>query len=110
MQGLCWISTSSCYTIQGVPYCKMLRDQAQTDHFVHQGYISEEGKDPIPFFGKRTDRASAQWKYYAEKDKLRFPLIVNTRNCMNRRGCEEVSNGDTVKLQGYRNRQFIVSR
>lgn len=94
----------------GVPYCMMMRDSAENEVFVQKGLLTSDNGEPRPLFGRRT--SSAAWSYYTTdgNDRYKLPIVIRGRNCMvGSRGCEEVSDGDQVEVQGYSNKSFHVS-
>lgn len=67
--------------------------------------MNDHFKNPLPLYGVRTARTSPDWYYYTHtqtEPPLRVPLIARKRNCLKApRGCDELSDGDTVSVQGY---------
>jgi len=58
----------------------------------------------LPLLGRMMDGARDQWQYYTIADKynsVKLPISNNGRSCMNEYGCQSVSNGDTVYVEGY---------
>lgn len=97
----CWASFDSCVVIDGAPYCRVNRG-SENENFRQVGFVTEEDKDPKPLFGRRVDRSSAEWKYYAVDESVTYPVVMKGRNCLaHRRGCTEIENGDVVHLQGF---------
>ena len=76
--------------------------------FQQVGALFEEdaGKDPriLPLFGEITYPGSRMWRYYTGTDQ--FPTVklgvsYRNRDCMDDTGCEEIYDGQTVKVDGY---------
>lgn len=68
---------------------------------------------PFPLFGVRTGRSSADWYYFTHSHTdppLRLPIVFKERNCQKKtRGCNELSEGDLVEVQGYEGKLFKVT-
>lgn len=114
MEGKCWISADTCIvSSDGIPYCRMLRGSASDERFVRVGFLTESGRDPRPLYGRRTDRASADWRYFmsdGDNNNMQYPVIIKDRNCMtHNRGCPEINEGQQVYVQGFKERGFTAS-
>ena len=70
---------------------------------------SGNGGDPLilPLFGRSLLNGRDKWQYYtiANSNGVAFnaklPISVNGRSCTSEYGCDSVSNGDTVYVEGY---------
>ena len=70
------------------------------------------GKETVlPLLGRMLDGARSNWQYYTMSDKMnsvKLPISKNGRSCTNEYGCDNLSNGDTVYVEGY-NDAFTVT-
>lgn len=70
---------------------------------------SGNGQDPIilPLFGRNLLNGRDKWQYYTIANSggaafnAKLPISVNGRSCTSEYGCDSVSNGDTVYVEGY---------
>lgn len=79
---------------------------------LYKNNISDEDKAPgnntdnnvLPLYGKPTYRGSNKFLYYTETDKLnpvKIPINVDSRDCTDEYGCEELSDGSSVSIPSY---------
>ena len=69
------------------------------------------GTDPLilPLFGRNLLNGRDKWQYYTVANSggvafnAKLPISVNGRSCTSEYGCDSVSNGDTVYVEGYDN-------
>lgn len=57
----------------------------------------------IPLMGRPLFTNRNKWQYYTNSDQLnsmRLPLSRNGKSCTNEYGCDQLSNGDTVYIEG----------
>ena len=67
------------------------------------------GTDPLilPLFGRSLLNGRDKWQYYTMANSggvafnAKLPISVNGRSCTSEYGCDSVSNGDTVFVEGY---------
>jgi hypothetical protein len=67
------------------------------------------GTDPLilPLFGRNLLNGRDKWQYYTVANSggvafnAKLPISVNGRSCTGEYGCDSVSNGDTVYVEGY---------
>lgn len=67
------------------------------------------GTDPLilPLFGRSLLNGRDKWQYYTVANSggvafnAKLPISVNGRSCTSEYGCDSVSNGDTVYVEGY---------
>lgn len=69
------------------------------------GRVGDES-DPriLPLYGRPTYAGSHLWNFYTTTDGfhlLRIPVFYKNRNCTAEYGCEEVSDGDYVRVEEY---------
>lgn len=70
---------------------------------------SGNGQDPLilPLFGRNLLNGRDKWQYYTVANSggasfnAKLPVSVNGRSCTSEYGCDGVSNGDTVYVEGY---------
>ena len=79
---------------------------------LYKNNITDEEKAPgnntdnnvLPLYGKPTYRGSNKFLYYTETDKLnpvKIPITVNSKDCTDDMGCDELSNGSSVNIPSY---------
>ena len=67
------------------------------------------GADPLilPLFGRNLLNGRDKWQYYTVANgggvafNAKLPISVNGRSCTGEYGCDSVSNGDIVYVEGY---------
>ena len=63
------------------------------------------GKEMIlPLFGRPLHFGRDKWQYYAMSDKnnnIKLPVSNGGKSCTSEYGCDSISNGDTVYVEGY---------
>lgn len=78
------------------------RVNGASDNSLHDNMI-------LPLFGRRVMNGRDKYQYYTMSNtgsvNTKLPVMVRNRDCIGEYGCDEISNGDTVYVQGY-NRQF----
>ena len=58
----------------------------------------------LPVMGRSIYHNSNKWQYYTMSDKtnaIKLPMSHNGRSCTSEYGCDELSSGDTVYVEGY---------
>lgn len=62
----------------------------------------------LPLMGRRTITTRDKWQYYTVSGggaggnlQAKLPVKVKGRNCSGEYGCQEISNGDEVYVEGY---------
>ena len=58
----------------------------------------------LPLMGKPLYSNRSKWQYYTMTDNnnvVKLPISSNGRSCTDEYGCDELSNGDTVYVEGY---------
>lgn len=61
----------------------------------------------LPLLGRPLFTNRDKWQYYTMSDQnnsVKLPVKRNGRNCMNEYGCDSLSNGDIVFVEGYKQR------
>lgn len=59
----------------------------------------------IPLFGRPLDNGRDKWQYYTMKDgqnMVKLPVSRNGRSCTGEYGCNEIFNGDSLYIEGYK--------
>jgi hypothetical protein len=66
----------------------------------------------LPLMGRRTMAGRDKWQYYTMTTtgnmNTKLPISVNGKSCTSEYGCDQVSNGDSVYVEGY-NDSFRVT-
>ena len=58
----------------------------------------------LPLMGCLVLSKRDKWNFYTMSDSnnmVKLPIIVNGRGCMEEYGCDSLSSGDKVKVEGY---------
>ncbi len=56
----------------------------------------------MPLFGMNINTGRDKWKYYTlTEHNVRLPVSVGGKSCTNDYGCDAVSNGDYIYVEGY---------
>jgi len=63
------------------------------------GYLTCAGRDRLPLFGRVLNRRD-KWTYYTLEQGIKLPIEYNNRLCTQSPGCDELSSGDAVKVEG----------
>ena len=66
---------------------------------------SDGSETILPLFGRPLYNNRNKWQYYASKENnnmIKLPISKNGRSCMNEYGCDELFNGDTLFVEGYK--------
>ena len=76
------------------------------------GYLKSEqsGMVPVmlPLVGRKFTHRDNRWQYFIRVNDVKIPLFYKDRNCEEEVGCEPLTNGAIIKLDGYGNREFTV--
>lgn len=75
------------------------------------GFLSNGKEDILALYGRMIMPNRNKWQYYTESGKfhsVRLPITVGGKNASSEYGCDEVSNGDSVYVEGY-NMPFRVT-
>ena len=77
--------------------------------FSNIGYLYDENNIVLPLYGKQTYCGSITWNYYIldQEHRIKIPLQIEDRDCMEHIGCKELYNDDTVNVKAY-NKNFKV--
>ena len=69
--------------------------------YQQMGVLTTHDGKALPLYGRRTAPRSDYFNYYTRTDTynpVALPVIVKKRDCQDNTGCQEVMNGDQVKL------------
>lgn len=105
---------NDCFIFREGLYCRV---DNPVEQYVRLGVLTNHRLGPLPLYGRRTDPRSPDWYYYTESstDPPQTLPVYNKkgRSCRQKtyysRGCQELSTGDEVTVQGYLDEQFVVS-
>ena len=66
-----------------------------------------DGEMILPLMGRLNQRNRQRWQYYTLANGVgsihnKLPITVRNRSCTSENGCEEISSGDSVYVQGYK--------
>lgn len=88
-----------------------VRTRGGLDQYAQVGVIAtavdDETSSPpriLPLFGRPTYGGSHKWNFYTTTDGyhlLQIPIFYKNRNCTTEYGCDEVSDGDYVRVEEY---------
>jgi hypothetical protein len=66
----------------------------------------------LPIFGRKTMNSRDKWNYYTISNtgpiNTKLPISVRGKSCTNDIGCDEIYNGDTVYVEGYKD-SFVAT-
>jgi hypothetical protein len=66
----------------------------------------------LPLMGTRVSSGRDKWNYFTisntGNNNTRLPISVAGKSCTNEYGCDEIYNGDTVYVEGYKD-TFIAT-
>lgn len=86
-----------------------VRTSGMPTSYAQHGFLSNGKENIIPLYGRNIHRD--KWQYYTMSDKynsIQLPISVRGKNASSEYGCEELTNGDTVYVEGY-NMPFRVT-
>lgn len=69
------------------------------------GIITRNNSETIlPIFGRPLHANRNKWQYYTMtgNNNIKLPLSKNGRNCTDTLGCDELYNGDSIYVEGYK--------
>jgi hypothetical protein len=59
----------------------------------------------VPLMGRQVDTGRSKWQYYSISNSgnlnTKLPIRIRGKNCSGEYGCDEVSDGDEIYVQGY---------
>lgn len=63
------------------------------------GYLTAPERERLPLFGRVLNRRD-KWTYYTLEQGIKLPIEYKNRLCTQSPGCDELSSGDMVKVEG----------
>lgn len=90
--------------VRGMPI--NIRTQGVETNYSQVGILTRiTGSETIlPLMGRRLISGRDTWNYYTMSDKnnmVKLPITFKNKNCTSEYGCDNISNGDTVYVEGY---------
>lgn len=90
--------------VRGMPI--NIRTQGVETNYSQVGILTRiTGSETIlPLMGRRVISGRDTWNYYTMSDKntmVKLPITFKNKNCTSEYGCDSISNGDTVYVEGY---------
>lgn len=90
---------------RGVPI--NVRTRGFDDAYRQVGLLTRlNGKETIlPLMGRPLHTNRNKWQYYTISDQhqgIKLPVSRNGRSCTNEYGCDDLYNGDTIYVEGYK--------
>jgi hypothetical protein len=85
------------YDVAQNPYSPPLQYR-DTDSYRQIGYLKKGRR--LPLFGKYAQVRRDKWYYYTIIDEIKMPITIKKRQCSVAPGCDSVSTGDMVKVEG----------
>ena len=90
---------------RGVPI--NVRTRGFDDAYRQTGLLTRlNGKETIlPLMGRPLHTNRNKWQYYTISDQhqgIKLPVSRNGRSCTNEYGCDDLFNGDTIYVEGYK--------
>ena len=67
--------------------------------FRQLGYLTAPNRERLPLFGRVLNRRD-KWAYYTLEQGIKLPIEVNRRVCTQSPGCDSLSSGDQVHVEG----------
>jgi hypothetical protein len=67
--------------------------------FRQLGYLTAPNRGRLPLFGRVLNRRD-KWAYYTLEQGIKLPIEVNRRICTQSPGCDSLSSGDEVQVEG----------
>ena len=85
------------YDVNQNPYSPPLQYR-DTDAYRQIGYL--KGATRLPLFGKYAHARRDKWYYYTILDQIKMPVTNKKRQCSVAPGCDSVSSGDILQVEG----------
>jgi len=73
--------------------------QYREKEFRQLGYLTAPNRGRLPLFGRVLNRRD-KWAYYTLEQGIKLPIEVNRRICTQSPGCDSLSSGDEVQVEG----------
>jgi hypothetical protein len=100
--------------VDGQPIPVNISTNARNDVYTQVGLLTLMHTHPtpspviLPFMGRALQTARDKWQYYAIGGSIgagmqtKLPVYVNGKICSGEYGCDRIYNGDTVRVEGYK--------
>jgi len=91
--------------VRGVPI--NIQTRATGMDYQQVGILTKSGGSDLilPLFGRKIMTGRDKWQYYAISNtgslNTKLPVSVNGKSCTGEMGCDSISNGDTIYVEGY---------
>ena len=76
-----------------------------SDDMPDDGWEGSETRLILPLMGRRSLTGRDKWQYYTMSNtgvvNTKLPIKIRGRNCSSEYGCDEITDGDMVYVQGY---------
>jgi hypothetical protein len=84
-----------------------LHTSQSREPYTQVGILTSEAREGmiLPLFGRAIHRNRNKWNYYTMADtrnNIKLPVSRNGRSCTQEYGCDEIYNGDSVYVEGYK--------
>jgi hypothetical protein len=87
-----------------------IKTRGYDEEYSQMGILTREngrGDLILPLMGRKGSNARDKYQYYTMTNSAgnihtKLPVSVNGRSCTSDLGCDEISNGDTVYVEGYK--------
>ena len=92
--------------IRGIPI--NMRTRGMNTSYSQVGILTRKGGSEmiLPLMGRRNTTSRDKWQYYTISNSgnlnTKLPIKVKGRSCTSEYGCDEVYDGDTVYVEGYK--------
>jgi hypothetical protein len=73
--------------------------QYREKEFRQLGYLTAPNRGRLPLFGRVLNRRD-KWTYYTLEQGIKLPIEYNKRLCTQSPGCDSLSSGDEVRVEG----------
>lgn len=85
------------------PQLVSIPTRGSPDPYQQMGVITGGDGKVLPLYGRRTAPRSDRFQYYTRTDTynpVALPVTFKKRDCQDQVGCEEVFDGDSIRMQG----------
>jgi len=85
------------------PQLVSIATRGSPDPYQQMGVITGSDGKVLPLYGRRTAPRSDRFQYYTRTDTynpVALPVTFKKRDCQDQVGCEEVFDGDSIRMQG----------
>ena len=85
----------------GNHFTEPMATRGAPESYQQMGVILGSDGKPLPLYGRRVAPRSDRFNYYTRTDTynpVALPVTFKRKDCQDNLGCDEVSNGDSVKI------------